>query len=142
MTPRFQFSVKVLLLTVAAVSVVLAVTLRVRATIGIPVLFGLTYASIGFVVVALACGNEGLRPFCVGAFVPLACALLEVLSNGSQTLWWSSVAQADTDIYMETPKRILGTALLASIALGYLCVGFHWLIGSREPQNGDDDIVG
>jgi hypothetical protein len=134
MSQRFQFSVKWLLLTVAAVSVVLAIMLRLRATIAIPVLLGTAYACMAFAVVALAYGKEGVRPFCIGAVVPLVCSLLEVLSNGSQTLWWSSIAQADTDIYMETPKRILGTALLASIALGYLCVGFHWLIGSRRPQ--------
>jgi len=137
MSRRFQFSLKWLLLTVAAVSAVLAITLRLRATIGIPVLLGLTYASLAFAVVALAYGSDGVRPFCIGAVVPLACALLEVLSNGSQTLWWSSMAQADTDVYMETPKRILGTGLLASIALGYLCVGFHWLIGPRQPPNCD-----
>jgi hypothetical protein len=137
MSRRCQFSVKWLLLTVAAVSALLAMTLRLRASIGIPVLLGLTYTCLGFAVVALAYGKEGVRPFCIGAIIPLTCSLLEVLSNGSQTLWWSSVAQADTDVYMETPKRILGTALLASIGLGYLCVGFHWLIGSPRPPNCD-----
>jgi hypothetical protein len=120
--------VAALLVTVAAVAVVLALTLRVRATVGIPVLLGLTYTGIAFSLVGLASGKDNVRPFCIGAVVPLACALLEVLSNGSQTLWWNSVAQADTDVYMETPKRILGTALLASVAFGYLCVGFRWFL--------------
>ena len=139
MSQRFQFSLKWLLVTVAAVSLVLAMTLRLRATIGIPVLLGLTYVCLAFAVVALAYGNEGVRPFCIGAVVPLACSLVEVLSNGSQTLWWNSIAQADTDLYMETPKRILGIGLLVSIALGYLCVGFHLLIGSRRPPNCDQN---
>jgi len=76
----------------------------------------------------------------MGALVPLGVALLHLGMNASAFLTWfadpppfeyESVLNY-TFAHAEYP-RFAGACLLASIVLGYVCIGFRWLIERQEP---------
>jgi NhaP-type Na+/H+ and K+/H+ antiporter len=120
-----QFSIAALLLTIAAVAVVLALMLQVDYRIGTPILLWSTTVYLAFVAIALVYGRDSIRPFCIGATIPIAYSLAESSCMG---ILFNPPLEGIPGSNTYNPTHHLGTAILLSIALGYLCVGFRWLI--------------
>lgn len=140
--PRFQFSLAALLLTVAAVAGVLALMLRPESALTSLGLVGLTLVCMAFVTIELVYGRESVRPFCIGAAFPLLLAFLYIgstvgglLDDIAVSLGHGRVLDVIDFTAPITVNHIIGTAILASIALGYLCVGFRWLVDRRQPPD-------
>lgn len=94
----------------------------------------LTLVGLAFSTVALIFGRDAVRSFGVGAAIPLACSCLWAATD-TNSLIAALAEPADSGFADLTyAKRILGSAILASIAVGYLCVIFRWII---EPQSGN-----
>jgi hypothetical protein len=141
---RFQFSLTALLLTVAAVAGVLALMFRVPTEIACATLIAIVLVFSGLALTGLAHGQAVLQTFCLGAVVPLGSLLLFVTMNMASVANWflsgiqqqnlSGIVEIWTYPIIENPavSKLLGVGILASIALGYLCVGFRWLIEGRE----------
>lgn len=138
-----QFSLAALLLTVAVLAGDLALMVHEESLPAMLVLLGLTLALMSFVAVGALYGRDNVQPFCVGAAFPL---LLAFLFTANNAVWLEAHVAGylgrDNQIEYFNPvplraaNRILGNAIPASIAIGYLCVGFRWLIERREPSEG------
>lgn len=136
---RFQFSLAALLLTVAAVAGVLGLMFQVPTE---PAYIGFALVIIILLALALTglAGSPQLRAFCVGALVPLGLLVYFLAQDLFVIAFWLEHPFQDYD-YSGPPlrtaddslPRFLGVGILLSIALGYLCVGFRWLIERREP---------
>jgi hypothetical protein len=138
---RFQFSLATLLLTVAAIAVVLALGFRAKSAISTLVLIALMLVSMAFITVTLVYGRDSYRPFCIGAAFPLALSFVYMADNVGYLLddfgeAFGRGRQLDVVDFVGpiTANETLGTAILASIVLGYLCVGFRWLIASPSAK--------
>ena len=133
--PRFQFSLAALLLTIAAVAVVLALMVRPTPIVATFGLLTLTVVSMAFIAVALVYGCESIRAFCIGAAFPLTMSFGYAVFN----MQWLLDIEPLSLITRTDPRQaahFFGTAILASIALGYLCVVFRWLIDRPRPPEG------
>jgi hypothetical protein len=140
MAARFQFSIRLLLLTVAAVAVVLALMFQVPFDTASRTLVALVPVVSAFAITGLAFGSSGMRSFCIGASVPLAMMLIFVTTNLHEFRYWLHGLDLDEPILAFPAtlspdcQNLLGGGLLASVALGYLCVGFRLLIERKEPS--------
>jgi hypothetical protein len=132
---RFQFSLASLLLSVAAVAVVLALGFHAKSAISTLVLLALTLVFMAFITVTLFYGRDSYRPFCIGAAFPLALSFVYMADNVGLLL--DDISDAigrgrllDVMDFVDpiNANEVLGTSILAGIVLGYLCVGFRWLI--------------
>ena len=140
--PRLQFSLAALLLTIAAVANVLWLIVeappdlaRIVSVVGIVVLSALS-------IIGVISGQATLRAFCIGAIVPLATmlffiatnfgGLINVLADQDRLNPFTNPSYATSPIELSVAPRAFGVGILLSIALGYLCVGFHWLIEKRK----------
>ena len=141
-----QFSLAALMLTVAVVAGDLALMLYVQPEAARLVLVLTIVAMSAFGLIGVLHGRPALHAFCVGALVPLGIMLIFLAVNlegllrlsldslsGTETTAsgegeaWSLLALSDHRI-----SRLFGIGILTSVALGYLCVGFRWLIERRE----------
>ena len=142
-----QFSLAALLLTVAAIAGVLALMFRVPTIPARGTLIVVIYVLSALVLTGFAFGQPALRAYCIGAIVPLAsllffisphlAGLLVLLASDNE----NATAPFDMtflELLFVAPgvQRLLGVGILMSIASGYLCVGFRWLIERREPPEG------
>lgn len=136
MAGRFQFSIRLLLLTVAAVAVVLALTFQVEQTIAFMSLTALTFAGSAIATTALVFGRDGVRTFAIGAAFPLAWSLFYLTTSGSEALAmvFGGLDQYAMMIELGHMRRQIGLAVILSIPLGYLCVVFRWII-DRPPKS-------
>lgn len=142
--PRLQFSLAALLLTIAAVANVLWLIVeappdlaRIVSVVGIVVLSA-------FSITGIISGQATLRAFCIGALVPLATmlffiatnfgGLINVLADQDRLSFMTNYAMLP--IELPVASRVFGFGILLSIALGYLCVGFQWLIERRGRPEG------
>jgi hypothetical protein len=136
---RLQFSLAALLLTVAAVAVVLALTFQVEQTIAFMSLVLFTFIGSAFSTVALVFGRDGIRAFGIGAAFPLAWALVYLITSGDNAIAMTFGGLLDEYgmmIELDHMRRQVGLAVLLSIPLGHLCVGFRWLIDRPRPPEG------
>jgi hypothetical protein len=125
--PRLQFTLRILLLTVAADAIVLALMFQVPLDVAQPTLIGLVLVTSALAITGLAHGDTTIRPFCIGAIVPLSMMLVYITAKSvrfSISLVFSSVNDF---------RYCYGGVLLGAVALGYLCVAFRWLI-EREHE--------
>ncbi len=137
----FQFSLAAMLLTVAAIAGVLALMFQVPTE---PARIALIVAVFGLSALAITGiinGQPALKTFCVGASVPLAIMLLFIAINfGGLVNSYASIEQINTYYALNAPSpltfpmipKFFGIGIIMGIALGYLCVGFRWLIERRE----------
>jgi hypothetical protein len=142
---RPQFSIAALLLTIAAVAVDLALMLRVPTRTAFVSFSVIVIVSTALALTGLG-GRPQLRAFCIGALVPLSLLLYFVGIEGlfdiadwlEQLLSNAGRAADETgDAHrMGNPRftKLFGVGILLSIALGYLCVGFRWLIAPRKDE--------
>lgn len=131
-----QFSVATLLSTVTVVAVVLGLMFRVDPDVAELALLVLTLTCLAFAGVAFLCGPDGCRPFCIGVAVPLIYSFCEASYSGLVL----NVAIPGIPVPRGADRRTaiaLGSAVLLSAVLGYLCVGFRWLIEWRKPTGAD-----
>jgi hypothetical protein len=126
MATRLQFTLRALLLTVGADALILAL-MQAPPQVGRPMLIALVPLSSALVATGLMFGRPRMRSFCIGAAIPLGMMLAYMTMHLFELDVW----------LMETrPGRlpkIFGGGFLTSIALGYVCVGFHWLIERERP---------
>lgn len=143
--PRLQFTLGALLLTVAAVSLVLALMFHVPPAWGCVALIVLMLAFLALITVAFRYGSEGIRPFCIGAVFPLMFALIHAANDigylfddmayALRPPMLPGMGMGNSDVRHPTETNFLiGSAILMAIALGYLCVGFRWLIEREPPE--------
>lgn len=130
-----QFSIRLLLVTIAAVAVVLALMFHAPVMVASPALIALLIVCSALALTGAMAGRPLLCSYCVGALVPMGVALFHLAMNSGAFLHlfdelppfeYESVLPY-TFAHAEYPKW-LGVCLLASIAIGYLCVAFRWLI--------------
>lgn len=139
--PRLQFSLAALLLTIAAVANVLWLIVeappdlaRIVSVVGIVVLSALS-------IIGVISGQATLRAFCIGAIVPLAMmlffiatnlgGLINVLADQDRLNPFTNPSYGTSPIELSVAPRVFGVGILLSIALGFLCVGMHWLCSER-----------
>jgi hypothetical protein len=115
--PRPQFSIAALLLTVAAVAVVLALMVQVNGVAFLALLLAL----MPLLTIGLIYGQGNLRPFCIGAIFPVGFFLAY------------AAFRFEIHAFRRSASSFFWTAILMSIALGYLCVWFRWLIDRPRP---------
>lgn len=143
----FQFSLSALLLTVAFVAGVLALMFWVPTEIARIILIVAVVVLSGLGLTGLASGGT-IRTFCIGSLVPLAmmlffissdlAALTAILTTAEPSYLHAKGFEAvmvPPLIGNERIPRLLGAGILMSIVLGYLCVGFRWLIERRESSD-------
>lgn len=134
----FQFSIAALLLTIAVAAGDLALMRRADSAYALLAQFGLMFVFLAFIAIALVYGRDNIRPFCIGAAFPLAMAFLNVGFALELCVIpiRQSLGHATGRLLLVkdpiTANLIVGTALLASIALGLLCVVLRWLIEERD----------
>jgi len=144
---RFQFSLAALLLTIAAVAGVLTLMFHAPTEPACAILIAAAVMLSGLALTGLAHGRAIFHTFCLGAILPLGCLLIFIATNMAGVANWllddqQQKLHAGLEIWtypiIDNPAvvRLLGVGILASIALGYLCVGFRWLIERREPPEG------
>ncbi|HVX12141.1 MAG TPA: hypothetical protein VHC22_13250 [Pirellulales bacterium] len=135
-----QFSLAALLLTVAAVAAVLALMFQASVEIATPAILTIIPASLALLLIGIIYGKRAVRPFCIGAVVPVA-MMASYVSHTLQ-LWsqWLLTREPNGFDFMDagTFKTFVGYTLLLSIALGYLCVGFRWLVERRGAPEQDE----
>lgn len=153
---RPQFSIRLLLLTVSAVAVDLALMLQVpKYNRGGLVETGTQTACIGFSAIIIVAtvlaltglgGQPRLRAFCTGALVPLILMLYFIAHEGLFDIasWLDELfphpgivfghAGGGNRFEESRLPKLFGVGLLLSISLGYLCVVFRWFI---EPRSGN-----
>jgi hypothetical protein len=141
---RLQFSIRLLLLTVAAVAVVLGLMFQAPLKVASPALLVLVIMFSALALTGATAGRPFLCAYCVGVLVPLGVALFHLAINASSLMSgfddpppfaYESVL-GYTFAYPAYP-RFAGACLLGSIALGYLCVGFRWLIERPRPPESE-----
>lgn len=152
---RPQFSVRLLLLTVAAVAVDMALMLQVPMYRDDIVATGTQVAFLSFTVIIIVStglaftglgGQPRLRAFCTGALVPLILMLYFIAQQGgiadiavwlerhlNSRMVWGGVGGA-TLMESKWAVKLFGFGILLSIALGYLCVVFQWLVNPRSEK--------
>jgi hypothetical protein len=137
--PPFQFSLAALLLTVAAIAGVLALTFRVAGNVANLSFVALLPVSLAFLTIGIVYGHNCLRPFCIGAAFPLVMAFGFVTFSADliyDSIWpVFPTVEDNREPSVAMKQRIFGAAFLSSIVIGYLCVGFRWLIVTREPPD-------
>lgn len=131
MSRRFQFSVRALFVTIAAVAVVLALMFQIPLEAARPTLVLLIPTGSALAITGIVYGRATARPFCIGALVPLSVMLV-----------YGTAISARTGIYqmfVGDQREYLGGTLLAAIVLGYLCVAFAWQIEPQQPPNSEGE---
>jgi hypothetical protein len=140
MTRRPQFSIRLLLLTVAVVAAVLALMFQSPVKVASPALITLLIVCSALALTGAMAGRLFLRSYCLGALVPMGIALFHLATNAGAFLHlfdelppfeYESVLPY-TFSHAEYPK-LLGACLLVSIATAYLCVACRWLIEQQGP---------
>jgi Na+/H+ antiporter NhaB len=119
--PGLQFTLRILLLTVAADAVVLALMFQVPFEVAQPTLIGLLLIASALAITGLTYGDTTIRPFCIGAILPLSMMLVYFTAVCAHVGLYNLFPSADR-------RNYYGGTLLAAIGLGYLCIGFRWLI--------------
>ena len=126
MTRRFQFSLKWLLVSLAAVAVVLALMFQAPPQFGVPALGVLVMVALAMALTGLVYSGETWRPFCIGAMVPLSMMSVYVMVLSAQI---GGNAMFYTDAVMQ---RDFGSTLLVAMSAGFVCVVFRGLIEPRR----------
>jgi hypothetical protein len=133
-----QFSLAALLLTVAVVAGDLALMTQVPTEPAYVSFFVTIIALTAFALIGLG-GPPGLRAFCIGALVPLGVLVYFLAQDLGVIAFWLEHPFQGYDYsgipprtHVDSFPRLLGVGVLMSIVLGYLCVGFRWLIEKRE----------
>lgn len=130
-TGRPQFSIRLMLLTVAAVAVVLALMFQAPAQVAESVLLAGIFACLALLAVASVYGPRMWRPFCIGAPLPLIFVFLWSCQYGPLWVFGDWISDPTLPYRVGPPHGYrygLGGALLCSVLLGYTCLGFRWLI--------------
>lgn len=122
-----------MLLTVAAVAVVLALMIEPDAVTATFSLIGVTVVSLAFIAIGVVYGADNMRAFCIGAAFPLTMSFGYAVFN-MQSLLILEPFSVITSTDPRLPAQFMGTMGLASIALGYLCVAFRWIIAPPEDK--------
>ncbi|HUY87804.1 MAG TPA: hypothetical protein VMV10_03625 [Pirellulales bacterium] len=129
---RLLFGLAALLLTGFVSASVVSLMFSKYPAIGAVSFIGFTLVLPLFLATGLVCSRGKLRAFCLGAALPAAIGfysaalILETLFKQLPPQWPPEFADFDEQILNEA-NRSLGTAILASIALGYYCVVAVWL---------------
>jgi hypothetical protein len=142
-SPHFRFSPDALLLTAAVVAGDLALTFLLSTEVARITLILAVFCFSALVLTGLAYGQPAIRSFCIGAVVPLApmlyfistnlAVLADLLSPKNDKLAPFRGFDINTTLILSPGvPRLLGLGILLSIALGFLCVGMHWLCSERE----------
>lgn len=122
---RPQLSVTSLLLTVAGIYLALALMFQGDHVITSTALFALVVTGLAFCVIGIIYGRESLRPFVIGAAFPL---LAWFLQHGTSPISSVEARMYGIEHHLVSERLHLGGGILSGIALGYLCIGFRWLI--------------
>lgn len=140
-----QFSLAALLLTIAVVANVLWLIIEAPPDLARMLSIAAIVVLAALSITGTISGRAMLRTFCVGALVPLAMMLLFIATNlgdlinvfaGNERLnTYNNPAYVPLPITFSVAPRFFGVGILLSVALGYLCVGFRWLIETREPPD-------
>lgn len=125
---RPQLSVTSLLLTVAGICLALALMFHGDHVITSTALFALVVTGLAFCVIGIIYGRESLRPFVIGAAFPLVLSLAWFVQHGTSPISSIEARIYGIEHYLVSERLHLGGGILSGIALGYLCVGFRWLI--------------
>ncbi|HUY92381.1 MAG TPA: hypothetical protein VMV10_26805 [Pirellulales bacterium] len=130
---RIQFSLAALQLTVASVAVVLAIFLA-PSRLGDACLAIMIVCLSAFCLVGIAYGSGNVRPFCLGASVPLGLVLLYFGTHLDQIfdMWWFITVERSRALEF---RKMLATAIIGGIVLGYLCVGFRRLLRGNDSDS-------
>lgn len=136
-----QFSLAALLLTVAVVAGDLALMTQVPTEPAYVGFFVTIITLTAFALIGLG-GSPCMRAFCIGALVPLGVLVYFLAQDFRSIAFWLEHPFEDYDyggaalgIHLKSLPRLLGAGVLLSITVGYLCVGFRWLIVTREPPD-------
>lgn len=133
-----RFSLAGLLLTVAAVATVLGLMIQAPPRIAAVTLFAMVVVLLAFLTVAIIYATDNWRPLCIGAIFPLAIPFLFAAMNCGYLILCFETEDPQLEV-IGVPNAgglrfLLGGSLLASIALGHLCVAFRWIIDRPKPD--------
>lgn len=131
--PRLQFSLAALQLTVLSVAVVLAIFFT-PSRLGDSCLAAIVTGLSSLCLVGIGYGDGNVRPFCLGACVPLGLMLLYFGTHLDQVfdLWWFLTVERSRSLEV---RKMMATSIVGAIALGYLCVGFRRLLRRHESDS-------
>lgn len=126
--PRFQFSLAALLLTVAVVAGDLALMFQVASKPAQVVLIFFVIALTALGLTGAINGPPTWRTFCIGALVPLGIMVVKIATSINAFI--GNLATFSTAV--AGYNQFFGYGILASIAIGYLCVAAQWVTTRHE----------
>jgi hypothetical protein len=123
----FQFSMRILFITLAAIALVLSLMFHVPQNVAQPTLVLLVLAASALAITGVVYGHATARPFCIGALVPLSTMLVCGMA-------WSARFSVYA-LLMSDQRQYFGGALLAAALIGCLCIAFRRHLSPAQPTN-------
>lgn len=133
-----QVSIAALLLTIAAVAGILTLMFQAPVKIGTPTMVSAVPVALALLLIGITYGKGTVRPFCIGAVVPVAMMCGYVTTNLSYLKIWltggglryfgPSGTGPQLPLFKDDLLKVFGGLFLTSIALGYLCLLFRWFV--------------
>jgi lipid-A-disaccharide synthase-like uncharacterized protein len=129
---RFQFSMRHVLVFMAAAAFTITATVAVPHWSGCMVLLGATLILLGILMTNAAMGGPKAKTFCIPATIPIIFALYTI---GWALGWiiYSSVSHRQVIVWFATNGQVIKTMLLASwlcaVVAGVVCVLFQRMLG-------------